>query len=470
LVLGGRVTDPEVALALARIWLTTPFAGGRHQRRVTQLGQPPAAGRSTANLPHLAAADDAIYRLIEDETRREEEKLVMIASENYVSRAVLEAQGSVLTNKYAEGYPFKRYYGGCQYVDQVEELAIERGKELFQAEHVNVQPLSGSAANMAVYFSVLQPGDTILGMNLAHGGHLTHGAPVSFSGKLFRSVYYGVDPGTSLIDYDEVEKIARREKPKIIVAGASSYPRIIDFARFRQIADQVGAMLLVDMAHIAGLVAAGAHPSPVPHADFVSSTTHKTLRGPRGGMIICKQKYAAAIDKTIFPGIQGGPLMHVIAAKAVAFREAMAEDFRQVQFQTVANARHLATCLEKQGFSLVSGGTENHLFLIDLTDQPLKGKRAVEVLDEAGMTINMNGIPFDKRPPTDPSGIRFGTPILSTRGMKEAEMEQIAGFIAAVLNDPDNESRKREIREEVRRLCRRFPVYNAMLPPSPETA
>ncbi len=456
LVLGGRVTETSKAIDIVKTWLTTSFAGGRHARRVRQLGKSPIS-------PHLAAVDPDIFQLIEDETRRQEEKLIMIASENYASQAVLEAQGSVLTNKYAEGYPFKRYYGGCQYVDQVEQLAIERAKNLFQAEHVNVQPLSGSSANMAVYMSVLDVGDKILGMSLAHGGHLTHGALVSFSGKIFQSVSYGVNRETHYLDYDKIEDIAIREQPKIIVAGASSYSRIIDFPRFRQIADRVGAMLMVDMAHIAGLIAAGVHPSPVPFADFVTTTTHKTLRGPRGGMILCKKEYAARIDKAIFPGIQGGPLMHVIAAKAVSFREAMGDNFKHIQQQTVSNARHLAQDLHDRGFSIISAGTDNHLFLIDLTSQSIKGKRAEEVLDEAGITANKNGIPFDQRPPTDPSGIRIGTPMVSTRGMKEKEMEATAGFIAAVLKDPDNTANIRNIREKVRELCNRFPIYRERL-------
>ena len=456
LVLGGRVTDADKAIDLTKTWLSTSFAGGRHERRVKQLGKTPSS-------PHLAAADPAVFQLIEDETRRQEEKLIMIASENYASQAVLEAQGSVLTNKYAEGYPFKRYYGGCQYVDQVEQLAIERAKDLFHAEHVNVQPLSGSSANMAVYMSVLDTGDKILGMSLAHGGHLTHGAPVSFSGRIFQSVSYGVNRKTHYLDYDEIEEIAIREQPRIIIAGASSYSRIIDFSRFRQIADRIGAMLMVDMAHIAGLVAAGEHPSPIPFADFVTTTTHKTLRGPRGGMILCKKEYAARIDKTIFPGIQGGPLMHVIAAKAVSFREAMDNDFKYIQQQTVSNARHLAQNLHDQGFSIISGGTDNHLFLIDLTSQPINGKRAEEVLDEAGITTNKNGIPFDQRPPTDPSGIRIGTPMVSTRGMGEKEMEAIAGFITTVLNDPDNATKIQQIREEIRVLCNCFPIYRNRL-------
>lgn len=457
LVLGGRVTEVNTAIDIVTTWLSTTFAGGRHERRVKQLDKTPPS-------PHLAATDPDIFQLIEGETRRQEEKLIMIASENYASEAVLEAQGSVLTNKYAEGYPFKRYYGGCQFVDQVEQLAIERAKTLFHADHVNVQPLSGSSANMAVYLSVLDAGDKILGMSLAHGGHLTHGAPVSFSGKLFHSISYGVNPETHYLDYDEIEKIAIREQPKIIVAGASAYSRIIDFGRFKQIAERVGAMLMVDMAHIAGLVAAGVHPSPVPFADFVTTTTHKTLRGPRGGMILCKQKYADRIDKAIFPGIQGGPLMHVIAAKAVSFQESMGEDFKKIQRQTVTNARYLAKSLQSKGFKIISGGTDNHLFLVDLTSQPVNGKRAEEVLDEAGITANKNGIPFDQRPPSDPSGIRFGTPMISTRGMGEKEMEAIAGFIATVLNEPDNAAMIQKIREEVKALCNRFPIYRKRLP------
>ncbi|MEA2109086.1 MAG: ribose 5-phosphate isomerase B [Pseudomonadota bacterium] len=456
LVLGGRVTKATEAIKISKTWLTTSFAGGRHERRVKQLDKTPSS-------PHLAAADPDIFQLIENETRRQEEKLIMIASENYASQAVLEAQGSVLTNKYAEGYPFKRYYGGCQFVDQVEQLAIKRAKDLFHAEYVNVQPLSGSSANMAVYLSVLDAGDKILGMSLAHGGHLTHGAPVSFSGKLFQSTSYGVNRENHYLDYDEIEKIATREQPKIIVAGASAYSREIDFPRFRQIADRVGAILMVDMAHIAGLVAAGVHPSPLPFADFVTTTTHKTLRGPRGGMILCKKEYGSRIDKAIFPGIQGGPLMHVIAAKAVSFQESMGEDFKHIQQQTVSNARHLAQELQKLDFSIISGGTDNHLFLIDLTSQPVKGKRAEEVLDEAGITVNKNGIPFDQRSPTDPSGIRIGTPMVSTRGMGEKEMETVAGFIATVLNNPDNTTKIQQIREEVRALCNCFPIYRNRL-------
>ena len=387
----------------------------------------------------------------------------MIASENCVSQAVLEAQGSVLTNKYAEGYPGKRYYGGCQFVDQTEQLAIDRALSLFKAEHANVQPLSGSSANMAVYLSVLQLGDTILGMNLAHGGHLTHGASVSFSGQLYRSVFYGVDQNSERLDYDAIEEIALRERPHMIVAGASSYSRTLDFPRFRAIADKVGAMLMVDIAHIAGLVVAGAHPSPVPYADFVTTTTHKTLRGPRGGMILCRQKHAAKVDKTIFPGLQGGPLMHTIAGKAVAFKEAMSEEFIEVQKQTVTNAAFLAKRLQEKGLRIVSGGTDNHLFLIDLTNLPVNGKGAEAALDNAGITANKNGIPFDPRNPADPSGIRIGTPIASTRGMRETEMEIVADCLEEVLNNPEESAVITRVRSTIRELCARFPVYSHLL-------
>ncbi len=462
LVLGGRVLNPERARELVEIWLDTLFAGGRHSWRLEQIERGNVNSTREIAAP-LARIDPEISRLIELEIRREESKLVMIASENCVSQAVLEAQGSVLTNKYAEGYPGRRYYGGCEFVDQIEQLAIDRGKALFQAEHVNVQPLSGSSANMAIYQTVLKPGDTILGMNLAHGGHLTHGATVSFSGRLYRSVYYGVSRKNEQLDYDEILTIAQKVKPKIIVAGASSYSRILDFPRFREIADAVGAYLMVDIAHIAGLVVAGVHPSPVPYADFVTTTTHKTLRGPRGGMIICRQEFAAAIDKTIFPGLQGGPLMHTIAGKAVAFKEAATSEFIEVQKQTVRNAAHLAARLQEKGLRIVSGGTENHLFLIDLTDLPVKGREAEIVLDRAGITINKNGIPFDPRSPADPSGIRIGTPIASTRGMREPEMEIIADCIERILRQPGEEKLIAATRETIRDLCRRFPVYNHLL-------
>ena len=462
IVLGGRVLAPEKARELVEIWLDTAYEGGRHQRRLDLIEQRNLNTTREIAAP-LAVVDPEIGRLIYEETAREESKLIMIASENCVSQAVLEAQGSVLTNKYAEGYPGKRYYGGCEFVDQVEQLAIDRGKELFGAEYVNVQPLSGSSANMAVYQTVLKPGETILGMNLAHGGHLTHGASVSFSGRLYKSAYYGVERETEQLDYDEILKVAQQVRPQIIVAGASSYSRILDFARFREIADAVGAYLMVDIAHIAGLVVAGAHPSPVPHADFVTTTTHKTLRGPRGGMIICREKYGAAIDKTIFPGLQGGPLMHTIAGKAVTFREATTEEFVRVQKQTVKNAAFLAARLQEKGLRIVSGGTDNHLFLIDLTELPVKGRQAEIALDRAGITANKNGIPFDPRNPADPSGIRIGTPIASTRGMCEPEMEIVGDCIEKVLRNPGSQTLIEETRETIRELCSRFPVYSHLL-------
>ena len=462
IVLGGRVLDPTLALELVELWLKTEYSGGRHQKRLDLIERRNL--NSTRNIAApLSQVDPEISQLIINETEREESKLIMIASENCVSQAVLEAQGSVLTNKYAEGYPGKRYYGGCQFVDQVEQLAIDRAKALFAADHANVQPLSGSGANMAVYFSALQPGDTILGMNLAHGGHLTHGASVSFSGQLYSSVFYGVDQKTEKLDYDAIEEIALREKPNMIVAGASSYSRTLDFPRFRAIADKVGALLMVDIAHIAGLVVAGAHPSPVPYADFVTTTTHKTLRGPRGGMILCRRKFAAKIDKTIFPGLQGGPLMHTIAGKAVAFKEAMTQEFKDVQKQTVINAAFLADRLQKKGLRIVSGGTDNHLFLIDLTNLPVNGKEAETALDNAGITANKNGIPFDPRTPNNPSGIRIGTPIASTRGMREAEMEIVADCLEEVLNNPEDCAVSERVRLTIRKLCAKFPVYSHLL-------
>ncbi len=405
----------------------------------------------------LQQFDPEVAEAIAAEVVREEEKIILIASENHVSAAVLEAQGCLMTNKYAEGYPGKRYYGGCQYVDIVESLAIERAKQIFGAEHVNVQPHSGATANMAVYFSVIKPGDTILGMSLAHGGHLTHGASVNFSGSLYKVISYGVTRETGRIDYDQVELLAETERPKMIVAGASAYSRQLDFLRFKQIADRVGAMLMVDMAHIAGLVAAGVHPSPVPYADFVTTTTHKTLRGPRGGMILCKEKYAKIIDKTIFPGLQGGPLMHVIAAKAVAFKEALTDSFRIYQGQIITNAKTLAQSLVSKGYDIVSGGTDTHLMLVDLTRSGVSGKEAEEALDAAGITVNKNAIPFDTRPPAQASGIRLGTPIVSSRGMKEAEMEQIATFIDTVLKNRKDEKILSEIREAAKQLCLQFP-------------
>jgi len=407
----------------------------------------------------LESFDPEVAQAIRMETERQEFNLELIASENFVSEAVLEAQGSVMTNKYAEGYPGKRYYGGCSQVDVVENLAIERAKELFGADHVNVQPHSGSQANMAVYFTALKPGDTILGMNLSHGGHLTHGSPANFSGKLFNVVFYGVSPDTETLDYDEVARLARESRPKMIVVGASAYPRTIDFAQFRKIADSVGAVVMVDMAHIAGLVAAGLHPSPVPHAEFVTTTTHKTLRGPRGGMILCREQYAKVLNSNIFPGIQGGPLMHVIAAKAVAFKEALTPEFNAYQEQIIKNAKALADSLMKNGLRLVSGGTDTHLMLVDLTSTGLTGKAAEEALDKAGITVNKNTIPNETRSPFVTSGIRIGTPAATTHGLKEAEMELVAGFITDALKNAEQPDQLARIKGEVNTLMRRFPLY-----------
>lgn len=404
----------------------------------------------------LEIVDSEIYQLIKKEEERQKFTLELIASENFVSEAVLEAQGSVLTNKYAEGYPGKKYYGGCQFIDEVESLAIERAKKLFSADHANVQPHSGSQANMAVYFSVLQPGDTILSMNLAHGGHLTHGSPVNFSGILYNIVPYGVNKETGRIDYDELEELALKNKPKLIVSGASAYPREIDFAKFRKIADEVGALLMADIAHIAGLVVAGEHMSPIPYCHFVTTTTHKTLRGPRGGLILCEKDFAKQIDKSIFPGIQGGPLMHVIAAKAVCFKMAMQDDFITYQQQIKKNAFTLAQRLMERGYELVSGGTDNHLMLVDLRNKGLTGKQAEKALEEAGITVNKNAVPFDSQPPMVTSGIRIGTPAMTTRGMQEKEMNIIAELMDRVLTNIDNEEIKQEVLQEVHQLCRQF--------------
>lgn len=408
----------------------------------------------------LRDVDPEIADILRLEARREATGLELIPSENFVSEAVLEAAGSVLTNKYAEGYPGKRYYGGCEFVDRAEQLAIDRAKTLFGAEHVNVQPHSGSQANTAVYMSALQPGDTVLGMNLAHGGHLTHGHPLNFSGRMYKFVPYGVTKEAETIDYDEVERLAREHKPKMIVAGASAYSRIFDFARFAQIAQSVGAILFVDMAHIAGLVAAGVHPSPVPHADFVSTTTHKTLRGPRGGLVICREKYAKELDKLTFPGIQGGPLMHVIAAKAVCLLEAMAPEFKSYGAQVVANAKALAAGMTKRGFRIVSGGTDNHLFLVDIYSRGLTGKEAQPALDRAGITVNKNAIPFDPTPPMTAGGIRMGTPAVTTRGMNEADMDRIAGWVAEVLGHMGDAANAERVKTEVEQFTRAFPMYS----------
>jgi glycine hydroxymethyltransferase len=407
----------------------------------------------------LQQTDEDVYSAIQKETQRLEGNLELIASENVVSEAVLEAQGSVMTNKYAEGYPGKRYYGGCEFVDEVESLAIARAKELFGADHANVQPHSGTQANMTVYLSVLKPGDSYLGMNLAHGGHLSMGSPVNFSGILYRVIPYGVSEKTETIDYDELEKLAKEHRPRMIIAGASAYPRTIDYVRFRKIADEIGAYLMVDMAHIAGLVAAGIHPSPVPHADFVTTTTHKTLRGPRGGMILCKAAHAKTIDSKVFPGMQGGPLMHVIAAKAVALKEALGPDFKVYQQQIVKNAQALSRSLMSKGFRLTSGGTDNHLMLVDLRKSELTGKVAQETLDKARITVNKNAVPFDTRSPFVTSGIRIGTPAVTSRGMKETEMEAIGDFIATALNRVNDEAALRSIADKVGELCKKFPVY-----------
>ena len=407
----------------------------------------------------LRTTDPEVYEAIRRESRRQREKILLIASENFASAAVLAAQGSVMTNKYAEGYAGRRYYGGCQYMDVVESLAIERAKQIFGADHVNVQPHSGSQANMAVYFSVLKPGDPILGMDLAHGGHLTHGSRVSFSGILYRSFFYGVDRATERIDYDALRKLAEECRPRMIVAGASAYPRTLDFPKFQEIAKAVGAYLMVDIAHIAGLIAAGLHPSPVPYADFVTTTTHKTLRGPRGGMIMCKAEHAKAVDKLIFPGLQGGPLMHVIAAKAVALKEALAPGFKKYQAQVLANAIALANGLQKRGFRIVSGGTDTHLMLVDVTSKGITGKEAEVALDEAGITVNKNAIPYDEKPPAVASGIRLGTPIVSTRGMHEKEMDEIADAIDTVLSHPTDPTVRKQVRSRMRTLCGKFPVF-----------
>lgn len=408
----------------------------------------------------LEKTDPEVFKAILNETKRQAGKLELIASENFASEAVLEAQGCVMTNKYAEGYPGKRYYGGCEFVDIAESLAIERAKQLFGADHVNVQPHSGTQANMAVYFSVLQPGDTILGMNLSHGGHLSHGSPVNFSGRLYNVVSYGVDKETETIDFSEVEDQAKKHKPKIIVVGASAYPRTIDFKSFREIADKVEAVVMADIAHIAGLVATGFHPTPVPLCEFVTTTTHKTLRGPRGGLIMCTDDYAKVMNSRVFPGSQGGPLMHVIAAKAVALKEALSDEFKEYQGQIVKNAKAMADELVALGFRLVSGGTDNHLFLIDLTDKGITGKDADEALDRAGITVNKNTIPFDTKGPQIASGIRIGTPAVTTRGMKEGEMKIIARLISDTLDNIDDEKRVMEVREEVSSLCGKFPLYS----------
>jgi glycine hydroxymethyltransferase len=407
----------------------------------------------------LTEADPEIAAAIQNEERRQHEGLELIASENFVSEAVLEAAGSVFTNKYAEGYPGRRYYGGCEFTDVVENLARDRAKQLFGSEHANVQPHSGSTANMAAYAAVLQPGDTILGLNLAHGGHLTHGHHLNFSGKTYKVVPYGVTRDTETIDYNELDQIAERERPKLIIGGGSAYPRIIDFARMRQIADKIGAIYLVDMAHFAGLVAGGVHPSPVPHAQIVTSTTHKTLRGPRAGLILSRQEYAAAIDKVVFPGVQGGPLVHIIAAKAVCFREALQPQFNDYARQVVANAKTLATALADEGFRVISGGTDTHLMLIDVFSAGMLGSEAEKALGDAGITVNKNAIPFDTNPPLKPSGIRIGTPAMTTRGMREGEMRQIGRWIGETLRNRSDATTLQRIRGQVLELAEAFPLY-----------
>ncbi|HNV65040.1 MAG TPA: serine hydroxymethyltransferase [Smithellaceae bacterium] len=407
----------------------------------------------------LEKIDPELHQAIKAETRRQAQNIELIASENFVSEAVLEAQGCIMTNKYAEGYPGNRYYGGCEFVDMAENLAIERCKKLFGADHVNVQPHSGTQANMAVYFATVQPGDTVLGMNLSHGGHLSHGSPANFSGKFYKIVAYGVDRETETIDYGEVKKLVREHKPKLIVVGASAYPRIIDFKKFREAADEVGAVIMADIAHIAGLVATGLHPTPIPVCEYVTSTTHKTLRGPRGGLIMCKQDYAKTLNSRVFPGSQGGPLMHIIAAKAAAFKEALTPEFKEYQRQIIKNAQAMADELKNQGFRLVSGGTDNHMMLVDLTSAGVTGKEAQEVLDRANITVNKNGIPFDTKGPQVTSGIRIGTPAVTTRGMKENEMRLIASCIADVIKNIHNETKIKAVSEKIKSICAKFPLY-----------
>jgi glycine hydroxymethyltransferase len=459
LVLSALEIDNDQARRILDVWLTTSFEGGRHERRVEKMDHPPAIGsRMTKKSSALAVTDPETFDAVQREKRRQQENIELIASENFVSPAILEAAGTVLTNKYAEGYPGRRYYGGCEYVDIAEQLAIDRAKQLFGAEHVNVQPHSGSQANMAVYFATLQYGDPILTMELAHGGHLTHGSPRNFSGRFYKVTHYGVRQDTETIDYDRLAELAKQTQPKMITAGASAYPRIIDFNRMRQIADSVGALLFVDMAHIAGLVATGLHPSPVPVADFVTTTTHKTLRGPRSGLILCKAKYAKDIDSWVLPGIQGGPLMHIIAAKAVCFLEAMKPEFKDYQRQIVKNAQALAAALTARGFRIVSGGTDNHLMLVDLRPKKLTGKIAQEALDRAGITTNKNLIPYDSEKPLVTSGIRLGTPAVTTRGMKEPEMDLIAALITEVLEKPEDAALQASVKAKVRALTAKFPL------------
>ena len=453
LCLSGKKTSLEAAKKILDAFIAAKFEGGRHERRVLKMD----AKLAPANL-RLRHVDPAIAEAIEHERQRQQENIELIASENFTSPAVMEAQGSVLTNKYAEGYPKKRWYGGCEHIDTIEQLAIDRANKLFGAEHANVQPHSGSGANMAVYFSVLKPGDKMLTMDLSHGGHLTHGNKANFSGKFFEIIHYGVGKDSGLIDYDQLATMAREHKPKMITVGASAYPRIIDFKRMGEIAREVGAYLLADIAHIAGLVAAGIHPSPMEHADFVTTTTHKTLRGPRGGLIMCREKYAKDIDSNIFPGIQGGPLEHVIAGKAVCFHEALQPTFKAYQQQVVKNAAALADGMKRNGYRLISGGTDNHLMLVDVGAKDITGKDSQIALDEAGITVNKNTIPFETRSPFQASGIRLGTPACTTRGMKEAEMAAIADMISEVLMDIKNVDAAHKVRNRVCELTAKFPL------------
>lgn len=456
LVLGAKYITKEVAEAIAGKWLESLFSKEeRHAKRVEKLG---LSSTQTMEIEALRDGDPEIYEAVASEIKRQQNTINLIASENYVTRSVRAAQGCVMTNKYAEGYPGKRYYNGCQYVDIAERLAINRAKTLFKCDHANVQPHCGSSANMAVYFAVLKPGDTVVAMSLAHGGHLTHGHAVNFSGRFFNFVPYGVEKESEVINYDEVEKLVKTHKPSLIVVGASAYPRFLDFKRFREIADSCGALLMVDMAHLAGLIAGGAHPDPVPYADFVTTTTHKTLRGPRSGMILCRQKFAAEIDKQVFPGLQGGPLMHTIAAKAVCFHECLQPSFREYAHQIVRNARTLADALKGAGLRLVSGGTDNHLMLVDVTSLGLTGKDAALALDKAGIIVNKNAIPFDQKSPFVTSGIRVGTPAATTRGMKEPEMLQIAAMMVDVLRNAANEPVAAKTKEKVAELATRFPA------------
>lgn len=464
LVLAASEVGEDKALEIVTAWLETSFEGGRHKRRIEKIAE--FDRRAAAGLPmtmeEVMLADPEVAAAIQGELDRQRNTLELIASENFTPPAVLQAVASVMTNKYAEGYPGKRYYGGCAFVDEAESLARKRVIELFGADHANVQPHSGSQANMAAYFALMDYGDTMLGLNLSHGGHLTHGHPVNFSGRFFKVVQYGVRQDDETVDFDALGDIARSEKPKVIVVGASAYPRTLDFKRFKDIADEAGAKMLVDIAHIAGLIAAGVHPNPVPYADVITSTTHKTLRGPRSGFILCKEDMAKAVDKTTFPGMQGGPMMHVIAAKAICFKLAMTEDFREYQKQIVANAKALAGGLAALGHRLVSGGTDTHLMLLDTGSKDLTGKAAEAALERAGITVNKNTIPFDTRSPFVTSGVRIGTPAVTTRGMKEEEMGRIAELIAKVLSNVDNETYATEVRKEVKTLCDRFPLYRGL--------